>query len=231
MTHTPRDFPVLVFDLDGTLVDSVPDLLSCANRMLERQALPPMEAAELRPMVGDGLRVLVERILRSRGAVPDDGADDGAARAYMADYAVHAADRSRLFTGVAAMLEDALACGFRLAVCTNKPAADARLLLGLLGVEPLFDAVGGGDSFPVRKPDPAHVLGTIRLAGGRAAGRDDRRPPQRRACRARGTHPVHLRRLGVWHGRDAGGADAVLEHLAGVPAVTGRLLDVARGGA
>ncbi len=229
MTHTSRDIPVLVFDLDGTLVDSVPDLLSCANRMLERQALPPMEAAELRPMVGDGLRVLVERILRSRGAIPDDGADDGAARAYMADYAVHAADRSRLFSGIVAMLEDALACGFRLAVCTNKPAADARLLLGALGVAPLFDAIGGGDSFPVRKPDPAHVLGTIGLAAG--AGGDDRRPPQRRACRARRTHPVHLCRLGYGAAGMQAGADAVLEHLAEVPAVAGRLLDVVRGGA
>ena len=127
MTHTPRDFPVLVFDLDATLVDSVPDLLSCANRMLERQALPPMEAAELRPMVGDGLRVLVERILRDQ-------------------------------------VTDNFSAIWR--VCTNKPAADARLLLGLLGVEPLSDAIGGGGSFPVRKPDPAHVLGTIGLAGG-----------------------------------------------------------------
>ncbi len=81
MTHTSRDVPVLVFDLDGTLVDSVADFLSCANRMLERQALPPMKADELRPMVGDGLRVPVERILCNRDAVPDDGA----AGASMAD--------------------------------------------------------------------------------------------------------------------------------------------------
>ena len=226
MTHTSRDCPVLVFDLDGTLVDSVPDLLSCANRMLERHALPPMEAVELRPMVGDGLRVLVERILCSRGAA----ADDGAASTYMADYAVHAADRSRLFSGVAAMLEDALARGFRLAVCTNKPAADARLLLGVLGVEPLFDAIGGGDSFPVRKPDPGHLLGTIGLANGRRERAVMIGDHRNDVVAARGAGIPSI--FAAWGYGAAGmqaGADAVLEDLAEVPVVAARLLDAAHG--
>jgi phosphoglycolate phosphatase len=158
--HIPR---LLVFDLDGTLVDSVPDLLSCANRMLDRRMLPHISADELRPMVGDGVTALVERVLISRGAV----ADNRAVSAYMADYAVHAADDSQLFPEVESMLHEARADGWRLAVCTNKPVAAARLLLDALGIGPLFACIGGGDSFSSRKPDPAHLLGTIAMAEGR----------------------------------------------------------------
>ena len=159
MTRPPC---LLVLDLDGTLVDSVDDLAACANRMLDRRALPPITAAELRPMIGDGLQALVERILISRGARPDGRA----VSAYMADYDAHAADASRLFPGIDAMLRQALATGWRLAVCTNKPVRPARALLDALGIGTLFAAIGGGDSFASRKPDPAHLLGTIALAHG-----------------------------------------------------------------
>ena len=154
--------PLLVLDLDGTLVDSAPDLAACANRMLERRSLPPLGVEELRPMIGDGVQALVERILISRGALPDPRA----VSAYMADYEAHSAEASRLFPGIAAMLRDARAAGWRLAVCTNKPVKPARTLLEALGVDRLFDAIGGGDSFASRKPDPAHLLGTIALAHG-----------------------------------------------------------------
>ena len=160
MTSIP---PLLVLDLDGTLVDSAADLTACANRMLERRSLPPMDASELRPMIGDGLRALAERILISRG-VPPDGR---AISAYMADYEAHSAEASRLFPGIAVMLQEALAAGWWLAVCTNKPVKPARTLLDALGIGDLFAAIGGGDSFASRKPDPAHLLGTIALARGR----------------------------------------------------------------
>ncbi len=225
MTCASPSIPLLVFDLDGTLVDSVPDLLSCANRMLERQALPSIEADELRLMVGDGLRALVGRVLCSRGAMPDDET----VGAYMADYAVHAADRSRLFPGVAAMLEDALAHGFRLAVCTNKPAADARLLLGALGVAPLFAAIGGGDSFPVRKPDPAHLLGTIRLADGRRERAVLIGDHRNDVLAAHGAGiPSIFAAWGYGAAEMQAGASAVLDRPAEVPVVAARLLDAAR---
>ncbi|WP_419729131.1 HAD family hydrolase [Lichenicola sp.] len=163
ISHSPRpSVPLLVFDLDGTLVDSVPDLLACANRMLRHRALDDLTADDLRPMVGDGIPTLVQRVLAHRGAV----ADDQAIEAYTADYTAHAADASQLFEGIAPMLQVAVDTGWRLAVCTNKPVLAARALLAALGIEGLFAAIGGGDSFPARKPDPAHLLGTISLANG-----------------------------------------------------------------
>ena len=84
------------------------------------------------------------------------------------DYGAHFADASRAFPGVPEFLRDRVAEGWRLAVCTNKTAAVARELLDTLGLMPLIGAIGGGDSFPVRKPNPGHVLGTLELAGGRA---------------------------------------------------------------
>ena len=217
----PSHAPLLVFDLDGTLVDSVPDLLACANRMLDRRSLPHMEADELRPMVGDGLRALVERVLLSRRAVPDERA----VSAYMADYAVHAADTSRLFPGIAAMLEAAAAQGWRLAVCTNKPAAEAGLLLAALGVGGSFAAIGGGDSFASRKPDPAHLLGTIALANGqreRAVMIGDHRND---VSAARGARiPSIFAAWGYGGAEMQEGAGAVVGDPAEVPAVAARLL-------
>ena len=153
---------LLVLDLDGTLVDTIEDLRAAANRMLAARLLAPLSGAEIRPMIGDGVAVLVERALASRG-VP---ADASAARDYLADYQANPAGASVLFPGVRTMLDQALAAGWTLAVCTNKPVAAARTLLASLGVAPLFAAIGGGDSFAVRKPDPGHLLGTIALAGG-----------------------------------------------------------------
>ncbi len=225
MTRASRDLPLLVFDLDGTLVDSVPDLLSCANRMLDRRGLPPVEADELRPMVGDGLRALVERVLSSRQAVPDEQAISD----YLADYAVHAADRSSLFPGIATLVEESLAQGWRLAVCTNKPAADARLLLDTLGIGPSFAAIGGGDSFPSRKPDPAHLLGTIALADGRPERAVMIGDHRNDVAAARGAHiPSIFAGWGYGGPEMHAGAGAVVDDPAKVPAAAARLLDAAR---
>ncbi|MGI4748061.1 MAG: phosphoglycolate phosphatase [Janthinobacterium lividum] len=159
---SPGPARLLVLDLDGTLVDTIPDLLACANRMLDQRSLAPITVSELRPMVGDGVPALVQRILHHRG-VP---CDDRAIAAYTADYTAHAADFSRLFPGIADMLQEAIHAGWRLAVCTNKPVAAARALLAALGIDELFAAIGGGDSFASRKPDPAHLLATIAAAQG-----------------------------------------------------------------
>ena len=162
MTLAPTSPGLLVLDLDGTLVDSVPDLLASANRMLEHRAFAPLTADDLRPMVGDGVPTLVRRILAHRGVV----ADDHTIEDFTTDYTAHAADASKLFAGIAPMLQVALDAGWSLAVCTNKPVLATRALLAALGIEELFAAIGGGDSFPFRKPDPAHLLATIAAAGG-----------------------------------------------------------------
>ena len=153
---------VLVLDLDGTLVDTVPDLAAALNRLMAARDLPLFDYPSTAAMVGDGVAKLVERAFAARGRTPDATA----IAEFSADYAAHAAVESCLFPGVGTVLRDLVAEGWRLAVCTNKPEGAARTLLDALGLSPLLHAVGGGDSFPVRKPDPAHLLATLTAAGG-----------------------------------------------------------------
>lgn len=156
------EFPLLVLDLDGTLVDSLPDLRAALNRLLARRGLAPLSAAEARPMVGDGVVRLVERALAARGraATPDDKHD------FAADYAAHAMDETYPYPEVPETLARLRSEGWRFAVCTNKSEAVARKLLETLGLAAWFAAVGGGDSFAAQKPDPRHLAGTIAQAGG-----------------------------------------------------------------
>ena len=152
----------LVLDLDGTLVDSLPDLLASCNRMMAARGLVLFDADEVRPMIGDGAAALVSRLLaaRSQTAGPSD------LDSFLADYMAHAAALSRLYPGAVETLDALAAQGWHLAVCTNKPAAAARDLLQAFGVLDRFAAIGGGDSFPTRKPEPGHLLATLAEAGG-----------------------------------------------------------------
>ncbi len=155
----------LVFDLDGTLVHSVPDLAAALNRLMRARGLGVFSHAETALMVGDGVAKLVERAFAARGGVQDRGA----VAEFSTDYAAHAAEETRAYPRVAEGLRSLAAEGWRLAVCTNKLEAAARSLLAALGLEGYFEAIGGGDSFAVRKPDPAHLLATLSAAGGDAA--------------------------------------------------------------
>ncbi len=152
----------IVFDLDGTLVDSVPDIAAAVNRMLAARELAPLAEPEVAAMVGDGLQPLIDRVFAARASTPDAAA----AGEYLADYEANVLVETRLFPGMTGALDRLSAEGWRLAVCTNKPERAARLLLDALGIADRFAAIGGGDSFPKHKPDPAHFLGTVALAGG-----------------------------------------------------------------
>jgi phosphoglycolate phosphatase len=152
----------LLLDLDGTLVHSVPDLASALNRLMQVRGLRAFSEAETALMVGDGVAKLVERAFAAR----ECAVDAGAVAAFSADYGAHAAVETRAYPGVAEGLRSLAEEGWRLAVCTNKLEAAARSLLGALGLAQYFAAIGGGDSFPVRKPDPAHLLATLQAAGG-----------------------------------------------------------------
>jgi phosphoglycolate phosphatase len=152
----------LLLDLDGTLVNSVPDLAAALNRLLVSRGLTAFSEPEVALMVGDGVAKLIERAFAARGGVPDAQAIAD----YSADYAQHSAVATRPYPGVPEALRALADEGWKLAVCTNKPEAAARGLLGALGLADYFAAIGGGDSFPVRKPDPAHLLATLRQAGG-----------------------------------------------------------------
>jgi len=154
----------LLLDLDGTLVDTVPDLLASVNRLMTARGLEILTTEQITPMIGDGAAVLVRRAMAARGqeATPAD------LQTMLDDYTANVADGSRLYPGVEPTLRAMAADGWRFAVCTNKPVVPARELLSTLGVLELFAAVGGGDSYRTRKPDPKHLLATLADAGGRA---------------------------------------------------------------
>ena len=147
-------------------MDSVPDLAAALNRLMAARGLAAFSRAEVTAMVGDGAAALVARAFAARDRVQDGAALDD----FLADYTANTAVETHLFPGVEAGLARLAAAGWRLAVCTNKPEAAARALLAALGIDGVFAAVGGGDSYPVRKPDPAHLLATLAQAGGTVAG-------------------------------------------------------------
>ncbi len=211
----------LLLDLDGTLVDSVPDLMAALNRVLAARGLAPCTEAETARMVGDGVHRLVERAFAARGAV----ADADAIAAYVADYGANYAVATRLYDDIGEILRGLHEEGWRLAVCTNKLEAPARALLSAFGIAGLFAAIGGGDSFPVRKPDPAHLLTTLRAAGGvpeRAVMVGDHRNDVT-AAHAAGL-PCIFAAWGYGAPDMGQGAEAVAAAFADVPAIARRLL-------
>ncbi len=151
-----------VFDLDGTLVDSVPDIAAALNRLLVSRDLAGFAEPEVQAFVGDGVRPLLERAFAARGVALDEAALD----AFMTDYTSNAAVLTRPYPGVVDTLSQLRDAGWNLAVCTNKPVLAAREVLQTLGLAGFFAAVGGGDSYPVRKPNPAHLLAALAEAGG-----------------------------------------------------------------
>jgi phosphoglycolate phosphatase len=158
--------PTIVFDLDGTLVDTAPDLINALNFILDREGLPAVPLASARNMIGAGARKLIERGLELEGraaSVPDVTrltAD------FIDYYAAHIADASRPFDGLEAALDELAARGYRLAVCTNKLEWLSKRLLDELGLSLRFAAICGADTFGVAKPDPAILRQTIARAGG-----------------------------------------------------------------
>jgi phosphoglycolate phosphatase len=152
----------LLLDLDGTLVDTVPDLAAALNRLMQARGLPAFTPEQVTSMVGDGIAALVNRAFAAHQRTPDPAA----LADFSADYADHVAVASKPYPGVLEVLTGLQRDGWRLAVCTNKPEQAARVLLHSVGVLPLLSAVGGGDSFSGRKPDPAHLLGTLARAAG-----------------------------------------------------------------
>ena len=184
----------IVFDLDGTLVDTAPDLSNALNDVLTRRGHQPVSPETIRACVGHGARVMIEEALRRAGA--EDDVDRMLAE-FLVHYEANIAAESRPFPGAVAALEAFAAQGAILAVCTNKRESLSRRLLQELGIDGYFAAIAGRDTFAVSKPDPGHLTGTIALAGGDpVACRDDRR--QRGGCahgegRRHSHYPCQLR--------------------------------------
>jgi phosphoglycolate phosphatase len=157
---------IVVFDLDGTLVDTAPDLINALNFVLDREGLPPVPLHAARNMIGAGARKLIERglELEDRAASLDD--ITRLTSDFIDYYASHIADVSRPFEGLEAALDELAGRGYRFAVCTNKLEWLSKLLLDRLGLSSRFAAICGADTFGVSKPDPAILQQTIARAGG-----------------------------------------------------------------
>ena len=166
MTPASTLAPTIAFDLDGTLVDTAPDLISALNFILDREGLPPVPLDAARNMIGAGARKLLERGLELEGRAASVWDIDRLTADFIAYYAAHIADTSRPFEGLERALDDLAALGCRLAVCTNKLEWLSRRLLDELGLSRRFAAICGADTFGVSKPDPAILRQTIARAGG-----------------------------------------------------------------
>jgi phosphoglycolate phosphatase len=160
-------FPrTVVFDLDGTLVDTAPDLIDALNYVLDREGLPPVPLHSARNMIGAGARKLIERGLELEGKDASPADITRLTDVFVAYYAEHIADGSRPFEGLENALDDLGSRGYRFAVCTNKLEWLSKLLLDRLGLSPRFAAICGADTFGVAKPDPAILRQTVVRAGG-----------------------------------------------------------------
>jgi phosphoglycolate phosphatase len=161
--------PTIIFDLDGTLVDTAPDLIDTLNIVLGRGGLPPVDYDEARGLIGFGARRMIERGLALSGKTVPPAEIERMFSDFIAHYGEHVADKSRPFPGLEAALDTLAAQGCRFAVCTNKLERLSVLLLERLGLAARFDTICGQDTFGVQKPDPEALLGTLRRAGGSAS--------------------------------------------------------------
>ena len=157
---------IVVFDLDGTLVDTAPDLINALNFILAREGLAPVPLHAARNMIGAGARKLLERGLELEGRTVSLAELDRLTDDFINHYAEHIADASSPFDGLEAALDDLESSGYRFAVCTNKLEWLSKRLLDRLNLSPRFSAICGADTFGVSKPDPAILRQTVARAGG-----------------------------------------------------------------
>jgi phosphoglycolate phosphatase len=214
---------LLVFDLDGTLIDSAPDLRRALNEMLRERGCAPLSLSQVRGMIGDGAPAMVARALQA--SCIEQAAAASALPRFLQLYEADAVGLTRPYPGVSATLAVLRRRGYRTAICTNKPQRATHMVLEGLGLLPLFDEIAGGDRFAVRKPDPGHLLETINLLGVRteAAAMIGDSEIDAAAAHAAGL-PLVLMRYGYARGDiDLLAADAVLDDFADLPATLDRL--------
>ena len=159
----------VIFDLDGTLVDSAADLHHAVDGLLAQRGLAGTTLGQVKRMIGDGTRRLVQRAFSAAGQALDDAALDAAERDFLQFYMQEPARLTRPYDGVEQTLTRLHASGLRMGVCTNKPARASQAILEQLGLARFFSGLSGGDSAPVRKPDPGHVLDALARIGAEPA--------------------------------------------------------------
>jgi phosphoglycolate phosphatase len=157
---------MVVFDLDGTLIDTAPDLIATLNALFEREGIEPVPFMQARQFIGGGARKLIERGLAAKGRALTVAEADRLYAVYVSAYEERIAELSRPFPGVEGALDALAARGFRFAVCTNKLERLSVKLLDALDLSRRFAAICGQDTFGVQKPDPRILTATVEAAGG-----------------------------------------------------------------
>jgi phosphoglycolate phosphatase len=216
----------IVFDLDGTLVDTAPDLVRALNETLDIEGLPHAPLGAVRRMVGQGARILIERAAGFAGAHYSAERLDQLTRAFIEFYRADIAGRSAPFEGVEAALDDLAAAGARLAVCTNKRTDLSLQLLQALSLAGRFAAIVGADAVAERKPHPDHYRAAVARAGGVLESSMMVGDTAADVASARDAGaPVAVVRFGYCDGEvEQLGADAILDGFAELPACSRRLL-------
>jgi phosphoglycolate phosphatase len=223
--------PTIVFDLDGTLVDTHPDLIGTLSWLLEAEGLDPVDLDKAKQLIGHGMKPMIEKALKLQGRGQSQAEIDEVYARYVEAYEKRIADGSRPYPGIVEALDRFAGEGMRLAVCTNKLRWLAVRLLDELDLSRRFAVITGSDTYAVRKPDPGHLLFTIRDAGGdpaRAVMVGDSEPDIRAAQAAKvpvvayagGYTAVPLPTLNP---------DVILDHYDALPDTVSRLLAVQQG--
>lgn len=161
----PNQTKAVVFDLDGTLIDSAPDIAVAVNRVLVGHGWQALETHYVERFIGDGPTTLLLKILQEQGLPTDDAFVEASKNAYLAYYAEAPATHTTFFSDVVEDLKALKASGLRLGICTNKPHGLTQTVLGVLGIADLFDVAIGADAVPRRKPDAAHLIAVVDAMG------------------------------------------------------------------
>lgn len=226
-------FSAIAFDLDGTLIDSVPDVARSLNLTLAAFDRPALDAAQVRALVGDGATALLRDAWAAGGATLDDDRLPAVLARYLGFYDGLEVDPAVVYPGVRETLALLAGRGLRLGLCTNKPSRITLKLLDALGLAPLFAVVACGDALPFRKPDPAHLAWTLERMGA---------VPQEAAMVGDNRHDMTVARaldmpaIAVSYGYPRMplaelGADVIIDRIADLPAVLDRLDADAHDGA
>ncbi len=160
-----RDLTV-IFDLDGTMIDTAPDLIVATNHTLNLYDMAPVDDEIIKSGVAYGAKAMIRAAMKSHGRDPHEGELTVMTEQLVSYYSDHISVHSRPFPGLLGALEILKATGTRLGVCTNKRETPARKLLGELEIDHFFHAIAGRETFGVQKPDGGHILGTIAAANG-----------------------------------------------------------------